>query len=91
MGTKGRIEIEIPFNAPPDVPTRIFVQGEEMNVGQWHEYPVSDQYQLQAEAFGRSIRAGKKLAWGVDDAIKNMKIIDAFFKSEKSKKWEKVG
>ena len=33
MGTKGRIEVEIPFNAPPDKPNRIFVQGMEMNVG----------------------------------------------------------
>ncbi len=90
MGTKGRIEIEIPFNAPPDKPNRIFVQGLEMNEGTWHSFPVSDQYQLEAEAFGREIRSGKKLVWGVDDAIQNMKIIDAFFKSEKSKKWEKV-
>jgi len=90
MGTKGRIEVEIPFNAPPDKPNRVFVQGSEMNVGTWHEYPVSDQYMLQAEAFGQAIRSKKKPAWGVDDAIKNMKIIDAFFKSEKSKKWEKV-
>ena len=90
MGTKGRIEVEIPFNAPPDKPNRLFVQGMEMNQGQMHSYPVSDQYQLQAEAFGRAIRSGKKMAWGVDDAIKNMKIIDAFFKSEKTGKWEKV-
>ena len=90
LGTKGRIEIEIPFNAPPDVPNRVFVQGTEMNVGEWISYPVSDQYQLQAEAFGRAIRAKKKPAWGVEDAIQNMKIIDALFKSEKTKKWEKV-
>jgi predicted dehydrogenase len=90
MGTKGRIEVEIPFNASPDKPNRIFVQGMSMNEGTWHDYPVSDQYQLQAEAFGRAIRSGKKLAWGVDDAIKNMKIIDAFFKSEKTKTWGKV-
>jgi predicted dehydrogenase len=90
MGTKGRIEIEIPFNAPPDKPNRIFVQGLEMNEGAWHSFPVSDQYQLEAEAFGREIRSAKKLVWGVDDAIQNMKIIDAFFKSEKTKTWEKV-
>jgi predicted dehydrogenase len=89
-GTKGRIEIEIPFNAPPDKPNRLFVQGPEMNEGSWHEYPVSDQYMLEAEAFGRDIRNKKKPVWGVDDAIQNMKIIDAFFRSEKSKKWEKV-
>jgi predicted dehydrogenase len=88
-GTKGRIEIEIPFNAPPDKPNRFFVQGMEMNEGTWVELPVSDQYQLQAEAFGRVIRKKQKLVWGVDDAIQNMKIIDAFFRSEKSGKWEK--
>jgi predicted dehydrogenase len=90
LGTKGRIEIEIPFNAPPDAPNRIFVQGMTMNEGKWISYPVSDQYQLQAEAFSAAIRNKKKPAWGVDNAIQNMKIIDAFFKSEKTRKWEKV-
>jgi predicted dehydrogenase len=89
VGDKGRIEVEIPFNAPPDKPNRIFVQGMEMNVGKDYEFPVSDQYQLQAEAFGRVIRKEEKLAYGIADAIQNMKIIDAFFRSEKSKKWEK--
>lgn len=90
VGTKGRIEIEIPFNAPPTKPNRIFIQGMEMNKGEWRTLPVSDQYMMQAEAFGRAIRKKEKLVWGVDDAIQNMKIIDAFFKSEKSGKWEKV-
>jgi predicted dehydrogenase len=90
LGTKGRIEIEIPFNAPPDQPNRVFIQKMEMNVGEWISYPVSDQYQLQAEAFSAAIRSNKKPRWGVDDAIQNMKILDAFFKSEKSRKWEKV-
>jgi predicted dehydrogenase len=90
VGTKGRIEVEIPFNAPPDQPNRVFIQKMEMNVGEWISYPVTDQYQLQAEAFSAAIRAKKKPAWGVDDAIQNMKIIDAMFKSEKTKKWEKV-
>ena len=89
MGTKGRIEIEIPFNAPPDKPNRYFLQGMEMNEGEWTELPVSDQYQLQAEAFGRVIRKKQKPVWGVEDAIQNMKILDAFFRSEKSRKWEK--
>jgi len=89
MGTKGRIEIEIPFNAPPDRPNRYFLQGMEMNVGEWTELPVSDQYQLQAEAFGRVVRGRQKPFWGVEDAMQNMKIIDALFRSEKSRKWEK--
>ena len=90
MGTAGRIEVEIPFNAPPDTPNRIFVQGMDMNVGEWVSYPVSDQYMLEAEAFGRAIRKQEKLVWGVEDAIQNMKIIDAFFKAGRTGKWEKV-
>jgi predicted dehydrogenase len=90
MGSKGRIEIEIPFNAPPDKPNRYFVQGMTMNEGYWRTLPVSDQYQRQAEAFGRAVRKKEKLTYGVEDAIQNMKIIDAFFRSEKSHKWEKV-
>jgi predicted dehydrogenase len=89
VGTKGRIEIEIPFNAPPDRLNRYFVQGMEMNVGEWIDLPVSDQYQLQAEAFGRVVRKRQKPVWGIEDAIQNMRIIDAFFRSEKSRKWEK--
>ena len=52
--------------------------------------PVSDQYQLQAEDFGRAIRRKAKLAYGPADAVKNMQIIEAFFRAEKSNKWEKV-
>ncbi|MGE0003972.1 MAG: Gfo/Idh/MocA family protein [Parvibaculaceae bacterium] len=89
-GTKGRIEVEIPFNAPPDRKNRYFVQGMAMNEGRTYELPVSDQYQLQAEAFGRIIRKEEKGAYGIKDAVQNMKIIDAFFRSEKSRKWEKV-
>jgi len=89
-GTKGRIEVEIPFNAPPDKPNRYFVQGMVMNEGKMHELPVSDQYQLQAEAFNRVIRGQEKADYGVKDAIQNMKILDAFFRAEKSRKWEKV-
>ncbi len=90
VGSKGRIEVEIPFNAPTGKPNRYFVQGMDMNEGYWRTLPISDQYQLQAEAFGRVIRKKQKQSWGVDDAILNMKVIDAFFKSEKSGKWEKV-
>ncbi len=90
MGTKGRIEIEIPFNAPPDKPNRYFVQGMAMNEGEWVSLPVVDQYMQQAEGFGRAIRKKQKLAWGIEDAITNMKIIDALFKSGKTGRFEKI-
>ena len=50
--------------------------------------PVADQYQLQGEAFSRVVRGLEPLVYGIDDAVQNMRIIDAFFRSEKSGKWE---
>ncbi|UVF18369.1 Gfo/Idh/MocA family oxidoreductase [Microvirga terrae] len=93
LGTKGRIEIEVPFNAPPDSPTRIFVDD-----GSQHgdrsaralDFPAVDQYQLQGEAFSRAIRGAAPLDYGLEDAILNMRILDALRKSEVSAAWENV-
>jgi predicted dehydrogenase len=88
LGTKGRLEVEIPFNAPPDRPNRYFVQSMDMMKVETVTLPVADQYQLQGEAFSRVVRGLEPLVYGVDDAVQNMRIIDAFFRSEKSGKWE---
>ncbi|MBA1158196.1 Gfo/Idh/MocA family protein [Microvirga mediterraneensis] len=93
LGTRGRIEIEIPFNAPPDAPTRILVDD-----GSAHgnrsaraiEFPATDQYQLQGEAFSRAIRGAGPLDYGLDDAVLNMRILDALRQSEASAAWERV-
>jgi predicted dehydrogenase len=90
LGTKGRVEIMIPFNAPQDKITRYAVHIEDPVRHEVIEVPIADQYQLQAEAFSRAVRGVEPLQWGVADAIRNMKIIDALFRSEKSKAWEKV-
>ena len=52
--------------------------------------PESDQYQLQGEAFSRAVRGEIALPYGVEDAIANMRVIDALFRSERSGKWENV-
>jgi len=91
VGTKGRVEIEIPFNAPPDVPTRIFVDDGSQIGGRsarMIELPVADQYQLQGEAFSRAVRGVDPLAFGLDDALLNMRILDALRRSEKTAAWE---
>jgi predicted dehydrogenase len=88
LGTEGRLEVEIPFNAPSDQPNRYFVQGMDMMKVDTVALPVADQYQLQAEAFGRVVRGIEPLVYGIDDAIQSMRIIDAFFRSEKSGRWE---
>ncbi len=93
FGTKGRIEIEIPFNAPPDSPTRIFVDDGSMHgdrSARAIEFPVVDQYQLQGEAFSRAVRGATPLAYGLDDAMLNMRILDALRESEASSAWVRV-
>ena len=93
LGTKGRIEIEIPFNAPQGEATRIFVDsGASLadRSARTIELPPSDQYQLQGEAFSRAVRGVAPLAYGIDDAVMNMRILDALFRAEKTGVWETV-
>ncbi len=91
LGTKGRIELEIPFNAPPDRPTRLFIDatGDLTGSGITTEtFPTSDQYTLQGEAFSQAILNDTEVAVPVEDAIKNMAVIEAIFDSAKSGQWE---
>ena len=89
LGSTGRFEIDIPFNAPQDTPTVVRLHKEGKAV-ETIEIPVADQYTLQAEAFGRAVRGQQPLAHGVESAIQNMRILDAFFRSETSGRWESV-
>jgi len=75
FGTTGRIEIEIPFNAPPDKPTRIFVNDE------MEEFPVCDQYTIQGELFSGAILEGREVPVPLEDALKNMAVIEEILKS----------
>ncbi|HEV1287013.1 MAG TPA: Gfo/Idh/MocA family oxidoreductase [Bryobacteraceae bacterium] len=76
FGTTGRIEIEIPFNAPPDKPTRIFVNDEV------EEFPVCDQYTIQGELFSRAILENTEVPVPLEDALKNMVVIEKILASD---------
>ncbi len=91
LGTRGRLEIPIPFNAPADEPTvLVFDDGrdlagvgrEEITIG-----PV-DQYREQVDAFAEAVLSGRPVETGLGDAIANMKAIDALFRSAASGRWE---
>jgi predicted dehydrogenase len=93
FGTEGRIEIEIPFNAPPNQPARIWLDdGSQLGGGAAvaTSFDVVDQYTLQGDAFARAIRAGSALEWPIEDAVKNMRVIDAIFRSAANGGWETV-
>jgi predicted dehydrogenase len=92
LGTTGRIEIEIPFNAPNDRATRIFIDdGRDVFGGgiRIETIPVCDQYTLQGDAFSRAIREGGEVPVPLEDAIANMAVIEAVFRAGESGRWEK--
>jgi predicted dehydrogenase len=93
-GSKGRIEMHVPFNAPQGAKTRISIDDCSSLEGAGivtETLPEADQYQLQGEAFSRAVRGETPLPYGVDDAIANMRVIDALFRSEQSCRWESIG
>jgi predicted dehydrogenase len=92
-GAKGRIEILIPFNAPPNAATRILVDDGSSLDGsgiQVETLPPCDQYTLQGDAFSRAVRGEVPLPYGVEDAVMNLRVLDALFRSERSAKFEEV-
>lgn len=91
IGTRGRIEIEIPFNAPSDRPCRIFVDdGSDLFGGgiEQIEFAPCDQYTIQGDLFSKAILENSDAPIPLDDSIKNMAVIEAVFRSAKSGGWE---
>ncbi len=92
LGTKGRIEIEIPFNAPKDRPTRMFIDGTGDIFGNGittEEFPTADQYTMQGDAFSKAVLEGGEVPVPLEDAIANMAVIEAIFKSTETNAWVK--
>ncbi len=92
FGTKGRLEVEIPFNAPPDRGARMFLSKGEFYQDDQEllDFPVCDQYTLQAESFVRTLRGEQKNHVPLEDALANMKVLEAIFRAGESGKWEEV-
>ncbi|MGN8118708.1 Gfo/Idh/MocA family protein [Labrys sp. 22185] len=93
VGTKKRFEISIPFNAPQAEAVTVYTDdgsrlGDASAVAETIA-PV-DQYAEEVDAFSAAIRGEITLPYGPADAVQNMKIIDALFRSEKSGAWETV-
>jgi predicted dehydrogenase len=91
FGTKGRIEIEIPFNAPNDRPTRIFIDDGGDLFGKTittETFPVSDQYTLQGDDFSKAVLENTEVPVPLEEGIRNMAVIEAVFRSAESGQWE---
>jgi predicted dehydrogenase len=82
-GDRGRISIDIPFNIPPDRPTRVrVIAGGEPPVAPGEEvldFPTADPYAAEADAFAAAVLAGSPVPVPPEDAVANLRIIERVF------------
>lgn len=93
IGTRGRLELAIPFNPPLGQATVIKIDSSAaigVSAATVKDIPAANHYQREGEAFSRAVRGLQALEYGVEDAIANMRVIDALFRSANSGKWENV-
>ncbi len=85
FGTEGRVEIEIPFNAPPDRPCKM-----------WHQrgdvikeivLDICDQYTIQGDLFSQAILNDTPVPTPLEDAPANMEVIEALISSADRGTW----
>ena len=91
-GTRGRLEIYIPFNAPPDRPCQLCVDmdgdlsGKRMET---IEIATCDQYTIQGDLFSKAVLDDTDVPVPLEDAVANMECLEAVFRSAESGQWEK--
>lgn len=89
FGTQGQIELEIPFNAPPDRPCKVWITTKAGT--REHLTPMCDQYTLQGDAFSRAILQDTPVPTPLTDAVANMQALDALVQSARQQRWVALG
>jgi predicted dehydrogenase len=91
LGTHGRIGIEIPWSMPHDRPSRLLVdaglrEGKDGPDEVW--FPACDQWGVECDRFCEAIAGGGPAPVPIEDAVANMRVIDAIFRSAQSGAWQ---
>lgn len=93
FGTKGRVEVVIPANAIPDQPMKLYLD-KDGAVGDASAQEIIidaiDQYGVQGDVFSQAIRGERPQGTPLEDAVANMRVIDAVYKAGESGSWESV-
>lgn len=89
FGEEKKLEMEIPFNAPNDRKSRIFLDDGDLFLTNRKEilFDVCDQYKVQGEVFSEAIISDLDIPVSLEDAYKNTSVIEAIFESEKNNTW----
>ena len=90
---KTLIDLSAPYVPTADYPARIRLS----TTGDLTQMAIQEpvviqvaQYECEVSNFARAVRGEKPLEFGVEDAIKQMKVIDALFASVQGDCWQKV-
>jgi predicted dehydrogenase len=92
LGARGRIEVEVPFNAPPDRPCRLRVDDGRDVFGGGVEtltFETCDQYLIQGDLFAQAVLDDGPVPLPLEDSLQNMRVIEALFRSAASGSWER--
>ena len=93
LGEAGRISVQIPYNTPETEPVRITVdQSDDLSGASARaiEFEPADHYALEADAFAGAILSDRPIPYGLNDAMANMRALDAALRAAKSGAWEVV-
>lgn len=88
FGSDARLEVEIPFNLPPDRRGRLRIDdGRTLDGsgGEWIKCKAADQYTTQGDELSAAILGGKPAPYPLEDSLANMRVIDAVFDSARRK------
>jgi predicted dehydrogenase len=91
FGSEGRLEIDIPFNAPTDRPCRLWLDNEGDLTGatvETIEIDTCNQFRIQGDEFSRAVLNDTEVPYPLEMSLANMKLIDALFRSAQSGRWE---
>lgn len=93
VGTRKRLEILIPFNAPQGEAVKLRLDngsGFADASAETETIAPCDQYGELIDVFGRAVTGKAPLPYGVEDAVQNMKILDAVFASAEKSCWVEI-
>jgi predicted dehydrogenase len=86
FGTEGRVEVMIPFNAPPDRPCIVNLQ--QNDLVQEIKLETADQYEIQGELMSQAILEDTPVPTPFDDAVANMRVIERCFAASREGVWQ---
>src|SRR6185436_16565844 len=91
FGTKARLGVEIPWSMPSDRPSRLILDdGRSLTKDNVVSLPFEacNQWQVQCDLFCEAIQTGGPAPIPIEDAVANMQVLDAIFRSARTGTWE---